>query len=109
MSVKTDKVKQFWLTLGSTFFLKTCSIYSVKNGLGLNFLKKLSVWTEINSDGLGLKNFLVRNLKELLGGKLSFIKLLRIYAVAKLPDFIKKPLVIIKNKIKMVFKKIKTN
>ena len=57
----------------------------------------------------GVHYFLVRNLKELLGGKLSFIKLLRIYAVAKLPDFIKKPLVIIKNKIKMVFKKIKTN
>lgn len=57
----------------------------------------------------GKHYFLVRNLKELLGGKLSFIKLLRIYAVAKLPDFIKKPLVIIKNKIKMVFKKIKTN
>jgi lipopolysaccharide biosynthesis protein len=57
----------------------------------------------------GKHYFLVRNLKELLGGKLSFIKLLRIYAVAKLPDFIKKPLVIIKNKIKMFFKKIKTN
>ena len=57
----------------------------------------------------GKHYFLVRNLKELLGGKLSFIKLLRIYAVAKLPDFIKKPLVIIKNKIKMFFKRIKTN
>lgn len=57
----------------------------------------------------GKHYFLVRNLKELLGGKLSFIKLLRIYAVAKLPDFIKKPLIIIKNKIKMFFKKIKTN
>lgn len=57
----------------------------------------------------GKHYFLVRNLKELLGGKLSFIKLLRIYAVAKLPDFIKKPLVIIKNKIKIFFKKIKTN
>ena len=57
----------------------------------------------------GKHYFLVRNLKELLGSKLSFIKLLRIYTVAKLPDFIKKPLVIIKNKIKMVFKKIKTN
>ena len=55
----------------------------------------------------GKHYFLVRNLKELLGGKLSFIKLLRIYAVAKLPNFIKKPLVIIKNKIKIVFKKIK--
>ena len=57
----------------------------------------------------GKHYFLVRNLKELLGSKLSFIKLLRIYTVAKLPDFIKKPLVIIKNKIKMLFKKIKTN
>lgn len=53
----------------------------------------------------GQHYFLVRNLKELLGSKLSFIKLLRIYAVAKLPNFVKKPLVKIKNKTKKILKK----
>lgn len=48
----------------------------------------------------GMHYFLVRNLQEYVGKKLTFIRLLRTYVISKLPEFMRQPLIKMRNKIR---------
>jgi lipopolysaccharide biosynthesis protein len=47
----------------------------------------------------GMHYFLVRTLQEYVGKKLTFIRLLRTYVISKLPEFMRKPLIKMRNKV----------
>ena len=53
----------------------------------------------------GMHYFLIRFLDEILGDKMTFRRLLRIYAISKLPGFIRKPLVKIKKYLRKKIRK----